>query len=569
MHRRGPTTLAVLLLLLLLLLLAPFIAFIAGADAAREPAHQTRVRAPRYSPSAGGTLTIMEQGGPDTLDPLLTRTAAGTDATAPVFDALLRIDASGAFHPDLAIDWRRSVDARTWTFRLNPAARWHDGVPVTAADVAFTLRLVRDARFGATSTLGADHIASIAISGTEALTVTLTAAYAPFLATVGLTPILPSHVLGTLAPDAVRDDVAFNRRPIGSGPFTVAQVTADGHVVEEANRDYFGTRAALDRLIFAPVRSRADALTAARSDGATLVPPSLGLSAANLTASDTRSRTLRIVYARSFAWTHLDLIEHGALADPLVRRALALATPRAAIIARVLGGHGELSDGDQAPGSPAYEPALHGSLPYNPKTARALLRQAGYPSLKNNKQGLVGRDGTPVTITLWGDQSCATCAATLRLIAQGWHAAGVASRIYLVPTATLFGPRGPLYNPNRFASPHYDAVLYTWINGPDPDDSAYWTSNAAVTTARPLGGNYTGYSNPKLDALATDGLVTPNGPGRYAIYRRIQRILNADEPAIFLYWGDTLSVGPSGLHGYNPTPYNAAATWNANEWAFK
>jgi peptide/nickel transport system substrate-binding protein len=535
------------------------------------------VRSARQALPGGGTLTVLEPGVPDTLDPLLTRTAAGADATAGVFDALVRIDATGAPRPDLAIRWAHSVDARTWTFYLDRRARWHDGEPVTADDVAFTARLVRDARFGATTTRGFDHMASLVVGGSDVLTVTLRTSFAPFLATFGTTPILPEHVLGAIAPDRLRGYAPLSRHPIGSGPFVVAQFTADGRVVEDANADYFGGAPHLERLVIAPARSRQAALAAARADGSTLRPPALGLSPAEAaqlggtpaTGAPPRraahaSGPARAVYTPSFAWTHLDLIEHGALADPLVRRALAFATPRERIIAQVLRGHGRLCDGDQAPGTPAYEPALHNAYRYNLRAARRLLGRAGFRRLGD---GVLGRGGAPLSINLWGDASCRTCAATLRVIAQSWRAAGVASHLRLVPTTTLFGPRGPLYSPGRFRSSQYDAVLYAWVNGPDPDDSAYWTRAAIVSPAHPLGGNFDGYANAAVDALVTHALVTPNGPARYAFYRRIQRLLVADEPDVFLYWADAISVVPRGLRGYAPTPYEPAVTWNAREWS--
>ena len=507
------------------------------------------------------TLTVLEPGPVDTLNPLLTRTAAGVDATAGIFDSLLRLDASGTFRPDLALSWSRSVDARTWTFTLDPRAHWQDGEPVTAEDVAFTARLVRDARFGAVSTRGFDGITSITIGGANLLTVTLGAAFAPFLATFGVTPILPSHILGDMSPQAVRDDVAFNRHPVGSGPFAAAELTASGEVIEEANPDYAAGAPRIDRLIIAPASSRTAALAAAR-DGTALLPPSWDLTPAE-TAAFTSAVPAAALYTPSFAWTHLDLIEHGALADPLVRRALAYATPRDAIIARVLHGHGYIDDGDQAPSTPAYEPAVHNSYHYDIHAARALLKRAGYTILKGR---LMGRDKAPLAINLWGDAGCATCAETLALIAQGWRTAGISPTIRLVPTATLFGPHGPLYSPGRFTSSEYDAVLYAWVNGPDPDDSSYWTRGAMATT-NPLGGNFTGYANAAVDALITRALITPSGPGRYALYRQVQRILRDDEPDVFLYWADNVSIVPHRLHGYSPTPYNSAATWNVHDWS--
>ncbi len=517
------------------------------------------------------TLTILEPGPPDTLNPLLTRTAAGADATAGVFDSLVRIDATGTFTPDLAMSWSRSVDARIWTFVLNPRARWQDGEPVTANDVAFTIRLVRDSRFGAVATRGFDLITSVTVSGTDTLTVTLSAAFAPFLATVGTTPILPEHLLGAIPPDQIRSYAPFNRRPVGSGPFAVLSFSSDGRVVEDANHDYFGAAPHLSRLVIAPAASRQAALAAARSDTATLLPPSFALTPAD---ADPFTGTLpaRVLYTPSFAWTHLDLIEHGALASIVVRRALALATPRDTIIDQALRGHGRIADGDQAPGTPAYEPALHNSYHYDIRAARRLLQQAGFVPANDGTmmtRPITGTPSLPFVVHLWGDAACLTCATTLRLVAAGWKAAGVKTVIHLIPTAQLFGPRGPLYNPYRFQSTEYDAVLFAWVNGPDPDDTIYWSRSAIVTATNPLGGNFSGYANAAFDALATRALITPNGPGRYALYRRIQHILTADAAAVFLYWADRVSIAPVRLQGYDPTPYDAAVTWNVAQWSLR
>src|SRR5579884_3035726 len=94
---RRPLSLA-----LALALLVPTVAASASAST-RRPLETT-------------TVTVLEPGPVDTLNPLLTRTAAGVDATAGLFDSLVRLDAGGAFQPDLAVSWSRSVDARTWTF---------------------------------------------------------------------------------------------------------------------------------------------------------------------------------------------------------------------------------------------------------------------------------------------------------------------------------------------------------------------------------------------------------------------------------------------------------------------
>jgi ABC-type transport system substrate-binding protein len=338
-------------------------------------------------------------------------------------------------------------------------------------------------------------------------------------------------------------------------------------VIEQANPDYFRGAPRLDRLIIAPATSRQSALNQAINDAGTLLPPSLDLNTMALSALN-GTRLSSDVYSRTFAWTHLDLIEHGALADSRVRRALALATPRDQIIRQVLHGHGQLSDGDQAPGTAAYEPTVKNFYRFDLGAARRLLALAGYGPVtwKAGHVNIQPSAGVTLTINLWADSSCTTCAPTLGLIARGWAQAGISSRIHLVPTGFLFGPNGPLYNIGRFQAPEYNAVLYAWVNGPDPDDSTYWSQSAIVTPTNLLAGNFGGYHNAAVDYLATRALVTPNGPSRYSYYRRIQRILAADEPDIFLYWADSRSIVPKRLVGYSTNPYNPAATWNVASW---
>jgi len=546
-------------------LLAPLLLVLmtmSGVAATRPTPPRPNPLQQRNTGPTGGTLTILEPSVPDTLDPLLARTAAAADATATVFDSLVRIDAQGAFQADLASRWRRSVDAKTWTFTLDPRAHWQDGEPVTARDIVFTIGLIHDASFGASSTLGFDRITAVSIVGAYTVKIVLSASYGPFLATVGITPILPAHVLSTFSPAQVRSYVAFNRHPIGSGPFIVASFTRDGQVVEDANPDYFRGAPHLDRLVFAPAPTHQGALQRAAHDAAVLVPPGLQLSADDVAARRSLTHS-NVLYSPSFAWTHLDLLEHGALSNVVVRRALALATPREAIVTQALRGHGTLADGDQAPAAPTYEPTLYGSYHYDLTTARARLLHAGY---KPNGKGVMFKNGQPLDVTLWADASCASCAGTLNLIARSWRTVGIVVHVDLAATAVLFGPKGPLYSPMRFSGSTYNAVLYTWINGPDPDDSAYWARASIVSKAHPLGGNFDGYVNPRVDGLLTRALVTPNGPKRYSLYRQIEHIITTDQPDIFLYWADMISVSPRGLHGYAPTPYNAASTWNAAVW---
>src|SRR5205823_6492468 len=109
-----------------------------------------------------------------------------------------------------------------------------------------------------------------------------------------------------------------------------------------------------------------------------------------------------------------------------------------------------------------------------------------------------------------------------------------------------------------------DGVL---ARGGAPLSINLWGDAACRTCTAPLRAIAQGWSAAgvasHLRLGPTTALVGPRGP----LYRRIQRLLVADEPDIFLYWADAISVVPRGLRGYDPTPYDSAVTWNARAWS--
>src|SRR6185312_13480437 len=103
--------------------------------------------------------------------------------------------------PDLATGYTISNHGLRYQFTLDGRARWQDGEPVTADDVLFTTRLMRDPKFPAANRFGFGAIASISANGPLTVVVTLHSPYAPFLRAFAGMPILPSHVLSPIPSD--------------------------------------------------------------------------------------------------------------------------------------------------------------------------------------------------------------------------------------------------------------------------------------------------------------------------------------------------------------------------------
>ncbi|MBN1103209.1 MAG: peptide-binding protein, partial [Deltaproteobacteria bacterium] len=162
-----------------------------------------------------------------------------------VFDTLVWKDQRG-YIPALAQAWSYDPRALAFTFKINPKAKWHDGEPLTAQDVVFTLEYFKKYPY---PWITVDSVARTVAADTHTVTVYLSKPYSPFLSDIGGTmPILPKHIWeGVGNPKAFEDPKAF----IGSGPYVFRDFNkAQGTYLYEAFADYYQGKPRADRLIY-------------------------------------------------------------------------------------------------------------------------------------------------------------------------------------------------------------------------------------------------------------------------------------------------------------------------------
>lgn len=510
-------------------------------------------------------LTIGEIALPSALNPLLDTRESTADVTDAIFQSLLGTDPHDALVPALATGYTVSSDGRRYQFSLDPRARWQDGEPVTADDVLFTTRLVRDPKFPAANRFGFGSIASIRADGPLTVTVTLHSAYAPFLRAFAGTPILPSHVLGPIPTDKIATYTYFNQHPVGDGPYMLGGMANGNSITLTANPRYFLGTPQIDQLVFRAEASEQDAEAALRDGSVQLLGPSVGITPSNLTDTLRHGGGLTAYSSPGYGWTHIDLIESGFLRDHVVRQALAYATPRQKIISDVFKGLVTPANGDQPPTSQFYQPTIADTTPYSPTQVPVLLKKQGYQL----KKGLWEKFKLPLQITLWTDSTCADCQRVASIVAASWTTVGISTTVHTETTRKLFGYHGPLYNPDRLFSQQLNAVLYTWSTAAEPDDSFYWASNMIVKPGNMSGGNFDGYSNKVTDKLLKEALIAPTEQQRIALYGQIQTELAHDQPDIFLYWTEHFTLASTTLIGYRPNAFRSGVTWNAAEWRLR
>jgi len=262
-------------------------------------------------------------------------------------------------------------------------------------------------------------------------------------------------------------------------------------------------------------------------------------------------------------WHHIDLKQEGFLRDQQVRVALDYATPKEEILKTVLHGYGQVDwGGDIAPSSWAYNPDVPRHY-FNLKTAAAMLSKDGFTK---GSDGYLQKGGQELYIQLWYINTSAIDAQIDQILKYEWSQIGVKVDLHQEDVDTIFGPNGPQFNHQM------TGVSYSWFNGNDPDDGTYWQSSQIPTCPTCAGNNVVAYFHKfsfqtQIDTLTNAGLTTVDRAQRKAIYAKVETLLSAQDPAIFLYWAPDLSVAPITLKGYNPNAFNHVF-WNVAQWRY-
>ncbi len=319
--------------------------------------------------AAKDTLVLGMPLEPPHLDPTAGAAAAIDEVVyANVFEGLTRIDENGVVKPALAENWKISDDGLTYTFKLRRGARFHDGSAFDSADVLFSMTRAR---------------AKDSVNAQKGLFKPIKAVKAPDAHTVVITLKLPTgHFLFNLGwGDAVivaSESAAGNKtKPVGTGPFRFKRWVKGDRVEIERNDAYWGTPVKLKLATFKFIPDPAAAMAGMMAGDIDAY--------ANFPAPESIGRfkadpRLTVAIGSTEGETILTINNgHKPFSDVRVRRAIAHAIDRRAIIDGAMFGFGTPIGSHFAPHHPAYVD-LTGMYAHDPAKARKLLAEAGYPN---------------------------------------------------------------------------------------------------------------------------------------------------------------------------------------------
>jgi peptide/nickel transport system substrate-binding protein len=503
--------------------------------------------APSGAPSdpgtaTGGTVRIGIGGYPDSLNPGNGLLAEAFTIYELVYDTPISVTPAGEYVPELATEWSVSDDGLTWTMTIADGVTFHDGTPLTAEDVAFTVELYRDTE--AFPFLPSYAAPFETVEATDASTVTLTTAEPlnTFEAYMAFIYVLPKHIW-----EAEEDAVAFeNAEMIGSGPFALEEATQGEFVQLAANAEYWGSPPNVDGVIFQTIENadaRVTALTTGEVDAISEFPATAVSTLQN--AENVAVHIADVAAGGSLRDVFFNITTeencppdggvcngHPALKDIAVRRALATATDKQQIIDVATLGTASPGLSLVPPGLGEFYASEIEDYPFDVEAANALLDEAGYEDADGDgiRECLPDQDCDDLTFRFHYADDIDTAPREAELLQGMWSEIGVAIEIQGLDPDTLTSICCPAFD--------YDIMLWGWGSDPDPA----FLLGVGLCTEIESGFNETGYCNPEYDELYDEQAVEQDHDARVELIHEMQQILVDDVPYIIPYYQQNLEA---------------------------
>ncbi len=463
-------------------------------------------------PKRGGTMIIGLEDSPASLNYYVEGDIPTEYLAGNLFSTLVGTDLHNNLIPDLASSWTVSADKTVFTFHLNPNAKWHDGQPVTADDVAYSFtNLWQNDIY---STVLNDNLVSASATDPHTFILTLKKSYAPLLYELQSEWVLPKHIY---AGSDLKTNPASNA-PIGSGPFKFQQFNKGTSIVLVRNPDYYKPgRPYLDRLIFQTVTDPASRVLAFEKGDIDFLD-SYDVPYDRLARYRKDSR-FQVIDAGLGVGTQLMLIfnlDNKYLSHPQVRQGIAFALDRDQINQLGVFGQGKVSTSIMASNEPYYTSQNIPVYSHDVAKANQLLDQAGFP-----KQS----DGTRFN---------------LRHNLQTGHdyedraAQAIKSQLSQVGIGLTITPLDlNAHQDQVFKKRDFDLDQQLFGTGPEPTD---WVSfRYQKATIGHAFSNAAGYINPELEQIFATEMTEPDDAKRRQMWNRVQQVIMTDLPLLPLY----------------------------------
>jgi peptide/nickel transport system substrate-binding protein len=485
----------------------------------------------------GGVFRLGSNSTIDSLNPFVAFNADAYSTFEYIYPMLVQYNPKLQFVADFARSWQHSPDGTIWTFHTQPNAKWSDGKPLTAADVAWTYSTIIKFQNGPTANSAGQVAHMKSATAPDATTVVLTykQPVANVLSQVQSVPILPEHIWAKYATGNGKALTRFsNDAPIVSGgPFILDKYTPKQIALFKRNPTFYGPKPHIDGFglqFFGTTDAMITALKSNQLDGVEVpVPPTsvATLKAAHFVVRSTPSYTFDDFIINS---NPKQDPSHKELLNPLLRQAFDAAIDRQAIIKTSLLGFGQPGSSILGPAiGHWYDPAIK-PTPFDLAKAKQLLDQAGY---KLGPNGLRVANGHPMSYTVIVPDSMATSyeQRSFQIMQGDFKKIGVKLTEKTLDDSAAYD--AILANNYK----NFELSLWDWGVLPDPDFML-----SVLTCVSWNVWNDTGYCNKTYDNLYQAQGAAVNPAKRQQIVYQMQQMIATQKPYLVIDYPDSIEA---------------------------
>ncbi|MFW6307704.1 MAG: peptide-binding protein [Campylobacterales bacterium] len=467
------------------------------------------------------TLYLSISTNPSKLNPILAGDAGSSEISSKIFSGLLKYDKDGNIVTDLAKSYD-FVDEKTLLFTLRDDVLWHDGAKFSAKDVVFTYKTITSPKIFSPYSSSYTKIESVEALDEYRVKVVYKEPYFRALE-IWLVSLIPEHILKD------EEEImtsSFNTKPIGTGPYTLKNLSYSQNVELEAFKDYYDGEPKIKNISYRFTPDRASEFMLLRKgelDVGSLTPLQY-------------TRQIDLDFEKRFKIYELIGHSYGYMGFNLkkekfkslkLRQALAMLVNREELIDIMAFGYGDIVNGPFLKGAIGYNKDI--KLPdYNPKKAIEILNSLGY-----NKQN-------PLTFQI-AVPSSGSGKQIAQIIQYMFSFAPIEVSIRAVEWQAFL---------NTIVEPRdFDALIMAWSLALFPNPETLWHSSSD----KKGGFNFIGYKNQKVDSLIEESMKIVDRDVLDKKLQEIYKLISQDIPYIFLYSSKNLVASKKNIQNIEPS----------------
>jgi peptide/nickel transport system substrate-binding protein len=477
----------------------------------------------KYAGDEGGWLVWSIGMEPATLNPISTSADKATDwvTSGTIFESLLEYDPNTLnLRASLADSYKVSADGMAISFRLKDGVCFSDGVPITADDIIFTFRTIKNPLIDASNLANYYRdVNDVTKINDREVRFVMSRLYYKSLETTGLMPILPEHIYTFKNPEE------FNKRisnPVGSGPYGFEKWTVGREVTLSRNENYWGRKPNLNKIVYRIILNDTAAIQALRANEVDYLRPLPD----QFTALSSDESFTKKFYCLSYTtpadgyffigWNEATRF----FKDRLVRLAMTYLIDREAICKHLLRNpDAKVQNGPFYMNGPQSDPNIK-PWPYDPERGKQLLAEAGWKDTDGD--GILDKDGVPFRFKYMIVSGVYLHEQIVKFVKDEMAKVG----IEVVPD-----PYEWSIFTDRLKNHNFDAVSLAWGGTVEEDPYQIWHSSQIANQ----GSNFVSFDNPEADKLIEEARRTLDKTKRNELYHEFHRIIHDEQPYTFVY----------------------------------